>query len=166
MNNTIFLKRFSYLLLSFALLVSFVSCEEVESEPDASEIAIDDIRGTWVVDMVYNGDAAGTNTIVIYNTGANDTNAMWIDDLEHSWGLKAKVPLNYEALTFSGADLDELYYGVTVTISEGVIVKDGATTPSGDVVDSISFKAEFSDIPGEIWEYSGYKSTAKIADLP
>ncbi|CAM3522563.1 lipid-binding protein [Zobellia roscoffensis] len=159
-------KKLSYLFLSFALISSFISCDQVESEPDDSDILISEVTGKWVVDMIYNGDPQGTNTISIYNTGANDTDMMWIDDLEHSWGLKAKTPLNFEALTFGGSDLDELYFDVTVTISEGKIVKGGATTPSGDVVDSISFKAEFSDIPGEIWEYSGYKSTAKINDLP
>lgn len=166
MKNNIILKKLCFLLLGFAFMGSFVACDEVESVPDESDILIEKVRGTWVVDMVYDGDPAGTNTISIYNTSDNDPAFMWLDDQEHSWGLKAKVPLNLEALTFGGSDLDELYYGVTVTITEGVIVKNGATTPSGDVVDSISFKAEFSDIPGEIWEYSGYKSTAKVDDLP
>jgi hypothetical protein len=160
------LKRISYLFLSFALITSFVSCDQVESVPDASPVLISEIAGTWVVDMIYDGDPAGTNTISIYNTGANDSNLMWLDDQQHGWGLLSKVPVNLAALTFGGTDLEELYYDVTVTITEGKIVKGGATTPSGDVVDSISFKAEFSDIPGEIWEYAGYKSTAKIGDLP
>lgn len=166
MKNNIILKKLSYLLLSFAVVMFFVACDEVESVPDESDILISEVTGTYVVDMVWDGDPAGTNTISIYNTGDNDAGFMWIDDQEHSWGLKAKVPLNLGAKTFSGSDLDELYYGVTVTITDGVIVKNGATAPSGDVVDSISFKAEFSDIPGEIWEYSGYKSTGKIGDLP
>ncbi|ULC60227.1 hypothetical protein MBM09_04370 [Flaviramulus sp. BrNp1-15] len=160
------IKKLSFLFVSIIFVTSFISCDEVESLPDESDIVISEITGTWVVDMIYDGDPAGTNTISIYNTAANDANLMWLDDQEHSWGLKAKVPLNLEALTFGGTDLEELYYDVTVTITEGQIVKGGATTPSGDVVDSISFKAEFSDIPGEIWEYSGYKSTAKIDDLP
>ncbi|PKQ45443.1 lipid-binding protein [Confluentibacter flavum] len=166
MKHNIILKKLSLLLLSFAFAISFIGCDQVESVPDESDILISEVTGTWVVDIVWDGDPAGTNTISIYNTAANDTGFMWLDDQEHSWGLKAKVPLNLGALTFGGADLDELYYGVTVTITEGVIVKNGATTPSGDVVDSIYFKAEFSDIPGEIWEYSGYKSTAKVDDLP
>lgn len=166
MKNNIIFKKLSYLFLSFAMLTSFVSCDQVESVPDESDILISEITGTWVVDMIYDGDPQGTNTISIYNTSANDTQFMWLDDQQHSWGLKAKVPLNLEALTFGGTDLNELYFDVTVDITEGKIVKGGATTPSGDVVDSISFKAEFSDIPGEIWEYSGYKSTAKINDLP
>ncbi len=166
MKYKIILKKLSFLFLSFAMITSIISCDQVESVPDESDILISEITGKWVVDMIWDGDPQGTNTIAIYNTGANDTDFMWLDDLEHSWGLKAKVPLNLEALTFGGSDLDELYYGVTVTITEGKIVKGGATAPSGDIVDSISFKAEFSDIPGEIWEYSGYRSTAKIDDLP
>lgn len=166
MKDKIILKKLSYLFLSLAFVISFLSCDQVESVPDESGILISEVTGTWVVDMVWDGDPAGTNTISIYNTGANDAGFMWIDDQEHSWGLKAKVPLNLGAMTFSGSELDELYYGVTVTITDGVIVKNGTTAPSGDVVDSISFKAEFSDIPGEIWEYSGYKSTGKLGDLP
>lgn len=166
MKNNKILKKISFLFLCVVVAIFFVSCEQVESVPDASDIVIQDITGTWVVDMTYDGDDAGTNTISIYNSSTNDTSSMWLDDQEHSWGLKAKVPLNYEALTFEGSNLDELYYEVTVNITKGVIVKNGATTPSGEVVDSIYFEAEFSDIPGEIWVYSGYKSTGKIIDLP
>lgn len=160
------LKKISYLFLSLALITSFTSCEPEESVPDKSDILISEITGVWVVDMLWDGDPQGTNTISIYNTGANDTNFMWLDDQRHGWGLYAKVPLNLESLTFGGSDLEEIYYDVTVTITEGKIIKGGATAPSGDVVDSIYFKAEFSDIPGEIWEYSGYRSTGKIGDLP
>ncbi|WP_298484224.1 lipid-binding protein [uncultured Maribacter sp.] len=165
MKHNIIVKKLSFIFNTILFVTSFVACE-VESVPDENDVVISEVTGTWVVDMIYNGDDAGTNTISIYNTGANDTNVMWLDDQEHSWGLKAQVPLDLAALTFGGTALDELYYGVTVDITEGIIVKGGATTPSGDIVDSISFKAEFSDIPGEIWEYSGYKSTAKIEDLP
>ena len=166
MKYKIILKKLSYLFVSIVFITSFVACDKVEPVPDKSDILISEVTGKWVVDFIWDGDPQGTNTISIYNTGANDANLMWIDDLEHSWGLKAKVPVDLGAMTFGGAALDELYYGVTVNITEGQIIKGGATTPSGDVVDSISFKAEFSDIPGEIWEYSGYKSTAKVNDLP
>ena len=162
----IILKKLSFLFFNFVLVTSFVACEKIESVPDDTDILISEVTGKWVVDIVRDGDPQGTNTISTYNTGANGNNLMWLDDLEHSWGLKAKVSLNLQALTFSGSDLDELYYDVTVDITEGKIIKGGATTPSGDVVDSIFFKAEFSDISGEIWEYSGYKSTAKVDDLP
>lgn len=166
MKHKIVLKKLGLLFLSIAMLSSFESCDQVEPVPDNSDILISEITGKWVVDMTHDGNPQGTNTISIYNTAANDTNMMWLDDLEHSWGLKAKVPLDLNALTFGGSNLKELYFNVTVNITEGKIIKAGTESPSGDVVDSISFKAEFSDIPGEIWEYSGYKSTAKVEDLP
>ena len=167
MKDNIILKKIGYLFLIIALSTTAVSCDQ-ESVPDDSNINLDSVgmRGIWVVDMYWDGELYDHNTINTYNTSDNGSSAMWIDDLEHSWGLKTKVDVNSGALTFSGTDLDELYYGVTVTITEGKIVRGGATTPSGDVVDSIYFKAEFSDIPGEIWEYSGYRSTSKVDDLP
>ena len=166
MKYNIILKRFSFLILTLVMVTSFSSCEQEESVPDQSDILIEDVTGKWVVDIDADGDPQAHNTISTYNTSYNDTDAMWLDDEQHGWGLKAKVNYNPDSMTFSGTDLEELYYGVTVTITEGQIVKDAVTTPSGDVVDSIYFKAEFSDLPGVIWEYYGYKSTAKLDDLP
>ncbi len=160
------IKKLSYLLFSFALIVSFVSCDQEESIADPSSIVTEAVRGTWVVDMTWDGSFYDHNTINTYNTSSLADNEIWIDDLKHGWGLKAKVNFDLGTLTFSASSADELYYGVTVNVTEGKIIKGGATAPSGDVVDSIYFKVEFSDIPGEIWEYSGYKSTAKIEDLP
>lgn len=160
------IKKMSFLLLALTLSTSFFSCEQQESVPDENIIVTKDIVGTWVVEVEREGAHYTYNTIALYNTSDNSDDAIWIDDLEHSWGLKVKADLNFSDLTFSGTDLDELYYGVTVNITEGQIIKDGATTPSGDTTDSISFKAEFSDLPGEEWYYYGYKSTAKVEDLP
>lgn len=165
--NTI-MRNIGLLSLALALSTATISCDPIESVPDDSDIAIDafGLRSTWVVEFYWDGDFAGENTIRTYNTGDNSTSEMWLDDIQHGWGLLAKVPLNTDTMSFNGSDLDELYYGVTVTITESRITKDGATTPSGDVVDAIYFKAEFSDIPGSIWEYTGYKSTAKVEDYP
>lgn len=153
--------------MALAMVTLITSCDQ-ESIADESNIALDEfgLRSTWVVDIDANGDNQDHNTIRTYNTSDNGTSSMWLDDLEHGWGLKAKVNVDVNTLTFSGNDLDELYYGVTVTITDGKIIKNDATTPSGDVVDSIYFKAEFSDLPGVIWEYYGYKSTSKVNDLP
>ena len=164
--NTI-LKKISLLFLAITLTTSFVSCDN-ESDADISDVALDELgmRGTWVVDIDADGDNQAFSTISTYNSADNSTSTMWLDDQQHGWGLKAKVNVDPNSLTFSGTDLDELYYGVTVTITEGQIVRNNATTPTGDVVDSIYFKAEFSDLPGVIWEYYGYKSTAQVEDLP
>ncbi|KJD31005.1 hypothetical protein PK35_16905 [Tamlana nanhaiensis] len=158
------LKKLGFLVLSFALVTTFASCERTESVPDASDIKIEDITGGWIVDVTRNGVSNGTIHISTYNTSANETTAMWLDDEEHSWGLKTKVNLNFDALTFSSTDSAELYYDVTVTVSDGIITKNGATAPSGATVDAISFSVVFSDIPNDVWEYTGYKATGMIGD--
>ncbi|MFH4965044.1 lipid-binding protein [Gaetbulibacter sp. M235] len=165
MKYNIILKKLSLLLLSLTLMTSFVSCEEDDVTPEPNGVLTDDVRGTWVVDMYWDGDFYDHNTISTLNTGDNDADKIWIDDQGHGWGLLAKVNFDPNTLTFSATDADEHYYGVTVTIN-GSITKGGATTPSGETVDSIHFEVEFSDIPGEPWIYEGYKSTAKIEDYP
>ncbi|WP_458627536.1 lipid-binding protein [Winogradskyella sp. PC D3.3] len=163
-NNKI-IKKISYLFVTITFMMVFTSCD-TDTVADQSDIAIKKMGGTWVVDMTWDGDFYSSNTISTYNNSYNDNDVMWIDDLEHGWGLKTQVNADINALTFSGSNLDELYYGVTVNVTNGQIVKNGATTPTGDIVDSIYFEVEFSDIPGEIWIYSGYKSTAQVDDLP
>jgi hypothetical protein len=165
MKNNITLKKLSYLFLSFALITSFVSCNEVESVPDDSDILIQEVVGQWVVDITRNGDFQANIHMNTYNTSANETTAMWVDDLNNYYGLKTKVDFDLTSKTFSSTDSDELYYGVTVTVSDGVITRNGATAPgSGDTVDSISFSVVFSDDPTGVWGFTGYKSTGKIAD--
>lgn len=152
-------------ILSVILIASFTACDE-GGDLDPGATAIVDVAGDWVVEIERDGAHYNHSTISTYNTAANNTSEMWLDDQQHGWGLKSKVNLNLEAMTFSGNDLPENYFDVTVTITNGVIIKDGATAPSGTVVDSISFNAEFSDIPGEIWHYYGYKRTGHLEDEP
>jgi len=161
------LKKISYLFIALAMVTFFTSCER-ESGPETSDIAIDafDLRGTWVVDIDADGDPQDYNTIKTYNTGDNGSSQMWLDDLGHGWGLKAKVNVDPSTLTFSGNDLEELYYGVTVTITDGVIIPNEATSSSGEDAHYIYFKAEFSDLAGVIWEYYGFKSSGQVGDLP
>jgi len=158
------LKKISYLFLSFALITSFTSCEPEESVPDVSPIQIEALSGGWVVDITRNGELQTNISMDTYATADNLTTEMWIDDQNNYYGLKTKVNLDFASKTFSSTDSDELYYGVTVTVSDGVITTGGATAPSGTVVDSISFSVVFSDDPDGVWGFSGYKKTGQIGD--
>ena len=159
----IFKKHISVLILSLFLGTSFIACDE-GGDPEAGGTAVEALAGEWTVEILRNGSEYNHGHISTYNTAANVDSEMWLDDLENGWGLKAKVNLNSSASTFSGDNLVELYYDVTVTITNGIIVKKGATAPSGTVTDSIHFNAEFSDIPGEIWEYAGHRRTGFLED--
>lgn len=159
-------KNITTLFLSVFLIISFVACDE-GGNPDPGATAIADIAGDWVVEIERAGSHYAHDIISVYNTSDNEASEMWLDDLEHGWGLKTKITnLDLSALTFSGDNLDELYYDVTVTISNGVFIKNGTTAPSGTVTDSISFNAVFSDIPSETWHYYGYKRTGFLEDEP
>lgn len=150
-------------ILFLSLFSFFTACDEAE-DADVGGVSIQEVTGEWVVDMTQDGVPQGTNYIATYNTSTNSTTEMWIDDQQHGWGLKAKVNLNLGSKTFTATDVDELYYDVTVTITDGTIIENGATAPSGTVTDAISFNAVFSDIPDRVWTYSGYRRTGFAED--
>lgn len=159
------IKRYIVNLFMLMLLITaFTSCDE-GGDPDPGGTNIEAVAGDWVVGISRNGVPQASNIhISTYNTAANLSTEMWLDDNNLYYGLKAKVNLNLAAKTFSATDSDELYYGVTVTVSDGIITKDGATPPSNTVTDAISFSVIFSDDPSGVWEFSGYRRTGFLED--
>lgn len=165
MKNILKIKFLSIAVMVLFGTVLFTSCDETESY-EVGLANVIEASGDWVVEIEKDGEHYDHNTISTYNTSDDSSSEIWLDDQGHGWGLKSKVNINLEDLTFSGNDLEEVYYGVTVTITDGAIIKNGSTAPSGTVVDSISFYAEFSDDPGVIWHYYGYKRTGFAEDEP
>lgn len=154
-----------FIKLIFGILIMFnlIACDE-GGDPNPGETALVEVAGDWVVEVLRNGEHYSDAHISTYNTSDNVTTQMWLDDNVEGWGLKAKVDLNLGNKTFSGTNLPELYFDVTVTITDGEIITNGATAPSGTVVDSINFTAVFSDVPDDIWTYTGYKRTGFLED--
>ncbi|MGG7036957.1 MAG: lipid-binding protein, partial [Flavobacterium sp.] len=67
---------------------------------------------------------------------------------------------DFKNLTFAGEpESDEMYTGSKVTVSNGKILKNAATSFGGHVVDSIYFEAEFDWDPGIVYKFSGHKRT-------
>ena len=165
------LKKFSFLFFALALSISFVSCEKVESVPDESDIVAKDMMGSWYVEFLVDGEDIyhlGFTKINTYNTSVNDGTSMWIDDNEHTWTFKVNCPINSSDQTFSGTGLYSNVggYEVDVDIINGMITKDGVTSPSGQTTDKIDFEVEFSDDPGTIYQIVGYRYTGLVGDLP
>lgn len=162
-------KLFKYLAVSL-LLVGASSCEK---EP-VGGTAVQDMCGEWYV-MVDGVDASGNVTmedpfdmgifpLFTYNTNANVPTEMYIDDDGNFWAFKVKVNVNYANKTFSATSAIDDYYGISVDVANGAIVKDGATSPAGYTSDSISFMVKFEDddYVGEYWDYlwiHGYRRT-------
>ncbi|HMI02518.1 MAG TPA: lipid-binding protein [Pedobacter sp.] len=147
-----------YSLLSLLLVMTTMS--SCKKDQEIGGTAVQELSGEWWVTADDGGGATDYFKISTYNTAANIPTEMWIDDAKNFYGLKAKIKADVANKTFSATDADELYFGVTVTITDGKVIKDAATASgTGNKTDSIYFKAEYSDDPGTIYTYSGYKRT-------
>jgi len=152
-------------LIFLTSLVVFVSCDE-GGDPDPGVTSVVEMSGDWFVQTFVGGDmVADYARISTYNTAADDGTEIWVDDHSNIWGFKVKSPINLTGLTFSGAALEsDLVDVITVNITNGIIIKDGATTSGGNTADSISFEAEFSDDPGTTYMLIGYKRNGLLED--
>jgi len=169
-------KLFIYTMILVAG-VFLSSCEK----DDILDTATVDMAGEWYVtadavddqgETVYE-DFFGIGSFLLdtYNTVSNDTTEMWIDDNNNFWEFKSKININYSALTFDVTDYSNtIYDGCLVTITDGKILYDAATTPSGEVADSIVFYISFSDdtYPDDYgfskYRVAGYRHTGFTAD--
>lgn len=144
----------------------FVSCDE-GGDPDPGATRVVSMSGDWFVQTFVDGEMIIDYTrITTYNTAADDGTEIWVDDNQNIWAFKVKSPVNVSTMTFSGSTLDSDVdgYVITVNITNGTIVKDGGTTSAGNISDSISFEAEFSDDLGTIYAFVGYKRTGLLED--
>jgi len=147
----------------------FVSCDETETY-DVGLTNASEASGDWYVEFLdSNGDdiySLGYQLITTTNSASNSSTEFIIDDREHTWTFKVTCPIDLDTMTFSGTSLASNVdgYEVEVTITNGAIVKDGATSSGGNTVDSIYFEAEFSDDAGTIYQVTGYKRTGLAED--
>ncbi len=151
----------------FAVLIvsAFTSCDKTgDSNPGGT--SMQKYAGDW---FIKGTDSDGNPSFAYslhstYNTAAND-NTMWIDDHQNGYYIKCKVTVNIADGTFTATDSPNLYDGSLVTITEGKIEKNAATSLGGHTVDKISFTAHFDyDDPGYNIIYDGHKRTGFIED--
>ncbi len=154
------------IIILFILIVAvgITSCDK-GVEPEIGGVAIQEMCGEWFVET-FVGDAkvVGYAEISTYNTAEDGTSEMWIDDLTNIWEFKSKTPINLGAKSFGASDLESVYYPLTISITDGKIIDDAATTTGGNKADSIYFDIEFSDDPGTIYTIKGYKRTGFLED--
>ena len=158
------MKKINILLAvsAFALVLAIESCKK---DLVVGGTATEALAGEWWVKTVgTDGSQSKYYALSTFNTAANTTDSMWIDDGNRYYGLKSKINCNVSSLTFSSNNTPELYYGVQVTITQGKILKNAATAPgSKDKTDSIYFKALFTGDTTH-YTYSGYKRTGFAQD--
>jgi len=156
-------KNITYKLLALVLILGTLSA--CRKDRVVGGTAVQSLSGQWWVKTKgSDGSQSGYYALNTFNTAANVPTEMWIDDGNHYYGLHSKITTNVSALTFSANAVDELYYGVKVTITDGKVLP-GAVIAAGSKAktDSIYFKAVFTGDP-TVYTYSGYKRTGFTTD--
>lgn len=164
------MKKYLILLLTTLSFV-LISCDD---DTDPGGTAVEKMAGDWwvTVNVIDNGqeyaDFYGVGHILMttYNTAANLSSEMWLDDQEHFWDFKTKVNVDYAARTFStNGFVDNTYYASKIRITDGKILEGAAKTPSGMPADSIVYFVEFDDDTDEyLHKISGFRRTGFPAD--
>jgi len=157
------MKRINILALLAISIISFVSCSK---KPDVEYTSTYKMSGEWFVTLRQNGTAvAAVHKIMTYNTAEPNSGKIWLNDLNY-WPFKGKLDVDYSTLSFKAATgiANEALANKTAKVVEGKIIPGAAHSKSGNLVDSIYLKMEFSDDPGEIYEYSGHLRTGFFED--
>jgi len=154
--------RKTFIAIFIITLIS-LSCKK-DFKPGETA-AVKTANGWWVTFTLDGADVYGLGTFFIntYNTSAND-DSLWVDDLGHSWQFKCKAKVDYSNLTFATTNAQNQYYNITVNLTEGKILTKAGHSKSGNVTDSIYFKANFSDDPSNTYVISGTARTGFIED--
>jgi hypothetical protein len=140
------------------------SCDKL---PTVDGTAAQKMANEWWVtlDSVGKADYFGIGhfKIATYNTAAND-DSLWIDDLNNGWGVKFKAKADYNNLSFVAVNASNTSSPITINLTEGKVLLNMGRSKSGNVVDSIHMKVEFSDDPGAIYEMNGHARTRFAED--
>ncbi|MFP5438351.1 MAG: lipid-binding protein [Bacteroidia bacterium] len=159
------MKRLKYILLPVVAMFLAVSCEEDGyADYDEGGTPAKSMSGEWFINI--SDEATGTLQVAnaLHRTYDDNNGGLWLSDRFsatqfYGWYLESVVQYDPQNLTFSGTNLANEADGSVVTITEGKIIKNGARTESGVVVDSIYFKGVFDYDPGTTLIFSGRKRT-------
>ena len=177
-----------FIAIAALATLMFASCEK---DPIGAT-AVEPLAGQWYVqvdgvdtvnDVVVIEDFnEGRSILITYNNANNDPNRLYINDLGEFWDFIVEVDCDLNSLTFSsnGEVPNESYSPCNVTITNGKIIKNGTTTPSGAKADLIQFDVNFDDddlanygMPGvsygdyygfHVYRISGWRYTGLVND--
>jgi hypothetical protein len=159
------MKKFKYILLPIVAILFAISCDEDGyADYDAGGKASLSMSGEWFINI--SDEETGTLQVAnaLHRTYDNNSGGLWISDRFdatqfYGWYLESEVQYDLQNLTFGGSNLTNFADDSKVTITEGKIIKNGARTESGVVVDSIYFKGVFDYDPSTVLIFSGRKRT-------
>jgi len=153
-------KILSYITI-LAFCISMSGCD-LGNDPKPGGTNVQAMTGEWWIRVLVGSTdvAGGYHLITTANTAANTDTDLQLDD-GGLWPAKIVAKVDMNGLTFTpAANLNNMRSStIKVSVIEGKVVKDGAITPGENTTDLISVKFEFSDDPGTVYEYTGYRRT-------
>lgn len=154
-------------VLFFALALS--SCD-MGDVPEVGGTKLQAMAGEWfiqVLDVDGNDIGGGYYLITTSNTAANNETDLLLDDHE-TWPAKVVTKVDLSTLSFKSAPNLNNMYGAeyTVSVLEGKVLKNAATTTGGNKTDSIYVKMTLGDGHGGVddYIYAGYRRTGFLED--
>ena len=166
------MKKYIILLLLATVSFTFTACDN-ETEPGGT--AVEKMAGRWYVTWEqknaqgeWEDVLGGTVELNTYNTAANVPTEMWLKE-GYLLNTALKVATNYAGRTFEMAEqtvsvAPEVWGAseITLNITDGKVLADAATTPSGMPADSIVF---FVNVQGDdTYKIAGFRRTGFPAD--
>lgn len=170
------MKQIKYILWIFIALFALASCDTYSDDFDIEYTAIHPLGGMYKVNITDEaGTAVGSQYCYVANTTDNSATQCWIRignynaKVTEEWAINGKITCNVGELTFSGSNIENLAGNVvssteTFTVTDGQVVLQGATAPSGTVADKISFTFTNSRFPGKTYKADGYRYTGWAED--
>jgi hypothetical protein len=172
-------KQFN-LIIATALALLTGACQEEYKAPTSATVAM---SGKWWYELsldanqdgIFNEDDGdekfityadyGAADLLTSNTNANDADSILITDQIApgfgQWPFTFHAPVDLASLTLKPAT--GLYNfaneDAAVTVIEGKILKNAATTLSGGKADSIYIRLEFADDEGSHYMFTGHRDT-------
>jgi hypothetical protein len=181
--------KISKIIILVMIATGFVACQ---GDYEAEMVPGHELAGEWFVETSVGGTVVlGHERIMTYNLASATGDSIWFDDLGHIWPVRAKISANPGGASFNGTnDNLEVTWTTydtadiirdpnvdpidsvtvtgtgyeTVTIVEGKIMGDAASSKTGVTADSIYIKATFSDDPGTEYEIAGHRRTGFVED--
>lgn len=155
-------------ILSIAIVVFLIS--SCTKDPKVENTSTVNMAGEWWVKYYVGGaeiPGLGYFKLSSYNTSDPNSGQIWVDDAG-TWPFKAKFDVDYGNLAFKAmaSTPNTSLTGKTIKVVEGKILKGVGHSLSGNVVDSIYMKLEFSDDAGTEYEVKGHFDTGFFADHP
>ena len=147
-------------LATMLLCMAITSCQK----EDIGGTATESLAGDWYVEASVDGNVIyGPFHLFTYNTSSNNPNEIWVDDLGNFYTFKVKATGDVNGLTISAASVqNQNGDDITVSITNGKILKNGGVQNNGSPADLITMDVEYSDDPGTIYHLEGVRYSGLV----